>query len=165
MSNPTPTPTSVLSNGNVLMSNGNTVSGALIGQSASVSNNTSNPIQTLPNGNTLMTNGNTVGSQSNQTSNTAVPVAVVDQHVVLSNGDTVSPQHVSTLPQQASTVSHSFTPPMSVMSASSTVKDSSSECSVQAHYPEKQYCKPAPFASLFPGQKYFPINLAYGSSK
>lgn len=90
-------PRSVLSNGNVLLANGNIVEGDVIRDATNAANANATPVSVLPNGNVLMNNGNVVNPNFSQTQN-STPVNVSNGNVVMSNGNIVANKNVANLP-------------------------------------------------------------------
>jgi hypothetical protein len=72
--NSSATPVQTLGNGNVLLSNGNTINPAAnSGMSAAAAGQMATPVNVLPNGNIQMANGNTVNPNSLKMANCSIP--------------------------------------------------------------------------------------------
>lgn len=82
-------PLRVLSNGSVVLSDGMILDGKVVKAHTDVSNSNSVPIKHLANDKVLLGNGNVVNVNNKKAD--ALPANVVDKHIVMSNGDTVSP--------------------------------------------------------------------------
>lgn len=173
-------PSQVLSNGNVMLQNGNVVNGAMVNQQANMANAAASPVQQLGNGATRLSNGNVVAPNA---APNAVPVAVnANRDVVLSNGNTVSAQNIATMPQMAGTtvmpypnsaayVANNGMPtagmrPLATANntyynTNNSVVNTGSTCPIAPPSKTFRYCVPAPFHSVG-GAQYFYVQEAYG---
>jgi hypothetical protein len=91
-------PLHVLSNGNVVMSNGNILNGRAVQSHSEVSNSNSKPVSGTPDGKVKLSNGNTIVVNTQKVP--ALPVEVKDKHIMMSNGSIVSPQVAKLIPQE-----------------------------------------------------------------
>jgi len=91
-------PVQVLPNGNVVMSNGNIVNGKAVLSHSNVSNSNSSPVRKIDPEKVLLSNGNSINVKNQKLP--AFPVGVVNKHVLMSNGNTISPQVIAQIPQE-----------------------------------------------------------------